>query len=662
VIVGLPAALWTLALGTEAAWATGCVPAIGSVSTVTSAYDGSGRIDINGSCFGTAAAFVGADRAYLRLSDLSPGAQLPNSNWNACWTEDPGTDQITCDVSEWSDTHIVFAGFAGAYQQGAYQFHAGDRLAVQVWNAQTLAGPAVKVLGVAPAAPLPTGRPAQPAAVLQHSSRVSSIAGSLATPRTAFGSLRSDVINASIAVAAALFITFPANLFNQTLEENYADISAWWRRRLRWVPRRQRTAAGMSETGPAVHWPSFAAVIVGGSLLGGLLDPHFGVNVRSMVNVLALATAICIGIFVPFGATKLFHQARHDSTRVHLRAIPAGLLIAAACVLLSRLSGFQPGYLYGIVAGLAFGRALAKREQAHLIILSTLAVIAVSLAAWFGWLGVHRSAANAGASPALVWLDDALAATFVAGLVGSVISMLPLRFLPGRVVKSWSRTAWAGMFCVALFGLVQVMLRPHATAAGPSHSPLVTTVVLFVLFAAATFAFRWHFVRKRMREAGLVEVAWQHSLRRLLGEDAPAAAQLAATTDGVAIIDLTDAALATQVAAVPAPRTPAAARPAPRTPAPSARAPRTPAASARASRTPAASARASRAGALRTPAASARATRASAAHAPAPAAAQAPVPSTTKAPEISATDASAALAPRPRKPTTAKARPKANGS
>ena len=28
----------------------------------------------------------------------------------------------------------------------------------------------------------------------------------------------------------ALFLTFPANLFNSTFEENYSDIVAWWRK------------------------------------------------------------------------------------------------------------------------------------------------------------------------------------------------------------------------------------------------------------------------------------------------------------------------------------------------------------------------------------------------------------------------------------------------
>lgn len=525
-----------------------CTPAISAITPVNSGYTGSGRIQISGSCFGTATGFNQEDRAYFRLSDLAPGASLTSSRWNACWTGDPGTDTITCSVSEWSDSRIVFDGFNGAFDAGGYHFNSGDRLAVQVWNAQSLAGPAVQLVPIAtgPATPIgPTGvQPhSTPAQTRVHNDKLGGIARTLASPRNAFSNVSSDVVNASIAVAAALFITFPANLFNQTFEENYADIRAWWRRRFGWLRLRSATNLATTETGkaePLVQWRSFAAVVLGGALLGGLLDPHFGANARSVISVLALVAAICAGIAIPTVVAELFHRRHHDATQLRIRALPAGLIIAGVCVLLSRMTGFEPGYLYGIVAGVAFGRALAKREQAHLIIWTTLAVVGVSVVAWIAWAAINGTAEESGASGALIWLDDALAAIFVAGLVGSVISMLPLRFLPGRVLQSWNRAAWAGVFAITLFGLIQVMLRPHATAEGPSHSPLVTTILLFVGFAAATFAFRWHFVRKRQRESGEAPEPWRQTMRHLLGEAAAGPVQLAATTDGVSFIDLTE--------------------------------------------------------------------------------------------------------------------------
>lgn len=546
-----PVAFAVAAFAPGVAEAAGCEPAITSIGTQESPYAGSGRVDIVGNCFGTASAFAGEDRSFLRVSVLAPGTSLPNSLWNACWTGDPGTDTVTCNVSEWTDTHITVAGYGGQYGQNGFVISAQNDLAIQVWNAQTGAGPSIAVfrggfaVGI-PAAPTGTHNAHQSStAHLSSNAHQSSIARALASPAHAFSSVSADVVNATIAVAAVLFITFPANLFNQTFEENYADIRAWWRRRFGWLAgkRKDETADAAepaeTETG-RVKPATFAAVIGGGALLGGLLDPEFGFNLRSVLTVVALAVAICVGIAVPVLVTQAYYRARHTSARLQIRALPAGLAIAGVCVFISRVSGFQPGYLYGIVAGVVLGRTLARREQAHLIVLTTLAVIGVSVLAWIAWAGLNGTAEKANANDMVVLVDDALAAMFVAGLVGSVIGMLPLRFMPGHVLKSWSTRLWAAVFAVSLFGLIQVMVRPNATAEGPSHAPLVTTLVLFAVFAAGTVAFRWHFIRKQRRAAGEPPLTWQQALVRIAGEARTGSAQLAATTDGVTFVDVTE--------------------------------------------------------------------------------------------------------------------------
>lgn len=546
--VVVPVALAMAAFAPGVAEAAGCRPAIASITTEANHYLGKGFVDIRGTCFGTASRFIGEDRSYLRISDTGTGDSVANNRWNACWTGDPGTDSITCDVDEWTDTHVRFIGFAGGYGAPGWSVAANDNVAFQIWNAQTGAGPAVAFIRRGIAAPT------------SSNPDLSSIARALASPRDAFSSVSADIVNATIAVGAALFVTFPANLFNQTFEENYADISAWWRRKVRWLRDPAADDAGKAHGKPErnVRPGSFAAVVLGGALLGGLLDPGFGFNLRSALTVVALALAICVGIGIPVVVAQSFHRLRHLSVRMQVRALPAGLAIAAACVLVSRVSGFRPGYLYGIVAGVVLGRSLSKRERGHLIVLTTLTVIAVSVLAWIAWAGINGSAQKADANDGLVLVDVALAATFVAGLVGSVIGMLPLRFLPGHALKSWNVRVWATVFGVSLFGLIQVMLRPHATSQGPSHAPLVTTLVLFVAFGVGTVQFRWHFIRKQLRAAGEPGLSWQQALVRIAGEAKNGPVQLAATADGVSFIDVTEPVvdLTQTEIAVPAQRTP----------------------------------------------------------------------------------------------------------
>lgn len=92
--------------------------------------------------------------------------------------------------------------------------------------------------------------------------------------------------------------------------------------------------------------------------------------------------------------------------------------------------------------------------------------------------------------------DDFLSALFVGGLVGTVVSLLPLRFLPGHKLQSWHKGAWAVTFGLALFLLVDAVLRPDSHLVGRSHTPLLTVAALFVVFGGGSLLFRRHFARK----------------------------------------------------------------------------------------------------------------------------------------------------------------------
>jgi serine/threonine-protein kinase len=113
---------------------TPCTPQIASVGVF--AATAAQTVTITGSCFGTGNTASAADTAYFRISDLTAG-------WNACWTGDPGTDSVTCDVSSWTDTAITFSGYTGSYGQGNWTVSDGDDIEIQVWNPGSSNGPAI---------------------------------------------------------------------------------------------------------------------------------------------------------------------------------------------------------------------------------------------------------------------------------------------------------------------------------------------------------------------------------------------------------------------------------------------------------------------------------------------------------------------------------------
>jgi hypothetical protein len=337
---------------------------------------------------------------------------------------------------------------------------------------------------------------------------VSTFSSGLATPAQAFGSPVHTLVGAAITLGVILFITFPAQLFNRTFEENYDEIRDVTLRRLRWLRRFRREAE--REAGGLLRLGAFAAVVLVGAALGSLNDPEFGLNLRSAATFLAVVLSILVGVLVGGAVGAGYRRLRHHPVEVSLHALPAGLAVAAICVLISRLSSFEPGYLYGVIAGLAFQGTLAQHEQGHAVALSAIAMLGVAVVAWLIWVPVGRAAAAPGAPFGVVLAADLLGSVFVGGLVGQVISLLPLRFLAGATLMEWNRLAWALTFGIAVFGLVEVELRPQSTAAHPGSAPLVTAVVLFVLFGGSTAGLRWYFSgsqRRRREESRPAAVA-----------------------------------------------------------------------------------------------------------------------------------------------------------
>lgn len=369
---------------------------------------------------------------------------------------------------------------------------------------------------------------------------------SIPTPGQAFSDRGRVIANVAIAAAGAILITFPAQLFNLTFEENYPAIMEWVERRRasfrRLTPRRKgpptsgepaapagpggaatRSAAATPDAEPPPP-PAGAGVPPGkapaeqaapaestrleqlrtrreltlviavGALLGSLLDPSFGIHWRSVDHYIAVFLALAAGLAVAAGALHVVRRWQRWESPLRLHALPLGLVVALGCVLVSRLANFQPGYLYGVVCGAALTRQLTDKEEGQIAAFAIASTLAASILSWLIWVPVHGST-TPGSFFGLIILDGFFSALFVSGFVGATISLLPLRFLPGHTIMRWNRPVWALLWLMALFGVVDFLVRSPVSP-GASHSPLVTTIVLFVLFAGASMLFRDHFIRK----------------------------------------------------------------------------------------------------------------------------------------------------------------------
>ena len=336
---------------------------------------------------------------------------------------------------------------------------------------------------------------------------VAPIASTLGTPGEVFHSVTHDVIGGGITMAVLLFIAFPANIFNQTFSDHYAEITSMMsrvRRRLRhpFKPDRSEVERPVTtvQSGSASEEPGrvnrvwFALTLLAGALLGGLLNPAFGINAHTLEGLIATIIAFSVGAIVSWYISKAFRRVHKYPSHTYLRALPMGLLIAAACVAVSRLSHFEPGYLYGVVISVAFIESMEDRHSVHLIAIETLSALAVGLLAWFAWIPINHYALDSG-NVLVGILDDALASIFAGALMGSVIGLLPLQGLPGGHLSKWRKDVWGVIFFIALFLLIEVELNPDSGPTHPGGAPVVTAIILFIVFGGLSVGLHRFFSR-----------------------------------------------------------------------------------------------------------------------------------------------------------------------
>jgi len=249
----------------------------------------------------------------------------------------------------------------------------------------------------------------------------------------------------------------------------------------------------------------FMVCVVAGTLLGGFLDPNFGANTASYTLVLGIFASVLVAVLVAALAGRMFRSATHHASGWYLKAIPSALLIAVVCVVVSRLTHFEPGYLYGVLGGAVFAAALDRRSAGRAEVAVVCTGLTLALLAWVAFEPVAKAADGTDPSFALLTGDAFLACLFIGGLEGLLFGLIPLRFLPGSRIKGWSWVAWALLMVVVLYLFVHVLLMPESGYLGRSTAASVTvTLVLFAAFAVASGAF-WLYFRLRPgdeREAG----------------------------------------------------------------------------------------------------------------------------------------------------------------
>lgn len=286
-----------------------------------------------------------------------------------------------------------------------------------------------------------------------------------------------------------LLAAFPGQLLNKTIEENYTEISGWFARGGRLTQRARDVLSKFWQK--RIGLGSFVVV---SALLYGFLSPRFGPTLESVASLLGIMAGLGI-VVAAFELPLRFAYRSRLKDPGRLAVQPLTIFVGIACVVISRITDFQPGYLYGLVVGYVFLKEMPIRDEGRANAATAVWMLAIALLAWLALPFVEDSLA---AQPLLQTAFAAgLATIFVGGLEGLLFELVPLRFLRGETVFAWNRALWALLFLAAAFTFVHILLTPTTGYLGSTRtSPLLAAVILFVGFGIVSVAI-WAYFKYR---------------------------------------------------------------------------------------------------------------------------------------------------------------------
>jgi hypothetical protein len=243
--------------------------------------------------------------------------------------------------------------------------------------------------------------------------------------------------------------------------------------------------------------PTWVVLTVGiavASVISAFLDPAFGSGPDSIRLLVTIGLGLVIESLV--GMLLIARVVRRNTRLLPRIEFQAGaLLLAALAVLVSRLVGFQPGILFGILIGLAFAATTqpTSKEQGEVARLEAAWLLVLGLVSW-----VLYSVASPLLGPDLigVGVSELLGTLTVTSISALPIVLLPLRGLAGGAIFAQSAVAWAGAYLVSSIVFVLVLL-PFPASWAEVGTPLVAWVVIYIVYAAVAIG-GWYALNRWM--------------------------------------------------------------------------------------------------------------------------------------------------------------------
>lgn len=285
-------------------------------------------------------------------------------------------------------------------------------------------------------------------------------------------------VNLLLALLSAVFFGLTTSVFNGILSA-HADEIREWLAKLTPAPLRRATeqTAGQPWWRALLFWIGTLALT---ALIQSFLDPSPLFSGARLHVFLAIGAAALIVAAVEKIADIVLRVRLRTGRLLQARTYGYGILLAVVSVAFSRLMGFQPGYLVGIVGVLALLPEVEEGPRAARRALGVmLALFVFGLLAW-GLAIPLQGIADLQALALMV---------FVLCLQGVAFSLIPLSIFDGSAIWHWRKPIWLAFFGGAMFVFYHVLVNPSLSdATALRQNSLRTLLIVMAVYGLATLA------------------------------------------------------------------------------------------------------------------------------------------------------------------------------
>jgi len=259
---------------------------------------------------------------------------------------------------------------------------------------------------------------------------------------------------AVLTVILLLLVAFPTALLNRAVDAASDRLSGWWSLR-----RAARAPGGADAAGATRGWSRswwWAALgVLAASVISSFVDPQFGFTAGSARVVLSILVSFAIDVMLGWMLLVWIMGRALPEARHSYDFQPLSLLVVVAAVVFTRVTGFEPGIVFGLVAGVSFTAVMGAAGRARSALITVGYAYAAALTAWvlYGFV-----ADGIGDSFGATLLGETLAALAVGGIASLPIALLPVRGLSGRAIWDATRTGWAVCYAVGLLSFFVVLM------------------------------------------------------------------------------------------------------------------------------------------------------------------------------------------------------------